>query len=37
MQNATAPVKAVADEVAPANTKDGVAQTLERWLDLRDS
>ena len=37
MQNATAQIKAVADEVAPPNTKDGVAQTLERWLDLRDS
>jgi hydroxymethylpyrimidine pyrophosphatase-like HAD family hydrolase len=37
MRNATARVQAVADEVAPPNTEDGVAQTLERWLDLRDS
>jgi hydroxymethylpyrimidine pyrophosphatase-like HAD family hydrolase len=37
MRNATAAVKRVAREVAPPNTSDGVAQTLERWLDLRDS
>jgi len=34
MGNATPDALAESDEVAPRNTEDGVAQVLERWLDL---
>ncbi|HXI17566.1 MAG TPA: HAD hydrolase family protein, partial [Chloroflexota bacterium] len=34
MSNATPDAMAEADEVAPRNTEDGVAQVLERWLNL---
>jgi Cof subfamily protein (haloacid dehalogenase superfamily) len=32
MENAYDEVKGVAKEICPSNTKDGVAQTIERWL-----
>jgi hydroxymethylpyrimidine pyrophosphatase-like HAD family hydrolase len=37
MANAYQSLFELADEVAPPCTEDGVAQVLERWLDLRDS
>ncbi|NUQ01532.1 MAG: HAD family phosphatase, partial [Armatimonadetes bacterium] len=33
MANARPELQAVADEIAPSNDEDGVAQVLERWLD----